>query len=236
VPPCVLGSRAVRVDLVEVSDALRKLQWSALRCGEGVAASEMGISGITGCEVWALMALAALSQLCALWFLVNARTQIYLSGYEASVPTTAPSNEGLPELASICLNMKPQFRQWHHPTTASRNLHLSLRVDGCGCCVVGEVRWHRCLDTVTDLPAAPIHTIFIAHEFLDAMPVHRFRRTPDRGCAGCECLSIYLLGGTLSVYVFVLGCHAPRHSVCLSICCGGQRPCPPGWQSVLDHM
>ena len=41
------------------------------------------------------------------------------------------------------------------------------------CCVCWQVvRWHRGLDTVPqDLP-----TIFLAHEFFDALPAHLFRK------------------------------------------------------------
>ena len=40
-----------------------------------------------------------------------------------------------------------------------------------------RVSWHRSLADVTPLNQA---TVFLAHEFLDALPIHKFQRT-DRG-------------------------------------------------------
>ena len=52
---------------------------------------------------------------------------------------------------------------------AGERAEVTLTVEGLGL----QVRWHRSLDEVaTDLP-----TVYIAHEFFDALPVHQFQMT-----------------------------------------------------------
>lgn len=45
------------------------------------------------------------------------------------------------------------------------------------------VTWHASLDAVpgTDATAATVPTLYLAHEFFDALPVHQFVRDPARG-------------------------------------------------------
>jgi NADH dehydrogenase [ubiquinone] 1 alpha subcomplex assembly factor 7 len=45
-----------------------------------------------------------------------------------------------------------------------------------------RVRWHRSLDEVASVEGEP--ALFIAHEFLDALPVHQFQKTGAGGPRG----------------------------------------------------
>ena len=41
-----------------------------------------------------------------------------------------------------------------------------------------QIHWHRSLDEVPD----DLPTVYIAHEFLDALPVHQFQKTERGWC------------------------------------------------------
>jgi hypothetical protein len=63
---------------------------------------------------------------------------------------------------------------WLWICTQHDYVHVRVRCPNCCAC---QVTWHASLDAVPT--AAP--SIYIAHEFLDALPVHQFVRDPRRG-------------------------------------------------------
>lgn len=152
---------ALHVHLVEVSPALRSLQWRALSCqaaaetapSEPTAAVESGDKAETH------------AQTSALGVSSRAGCQVRNSSSQCRRPLVE-RYEGLPQQASYLGDV-------------SGMPPASCVLTPCTCCAVlrSQVAWHNVLDTVpTDVPA-----IYIAHEFFDALPVHQFVKDPTRG-------------------------------------------------------
>ncbi len=179
---------ALEVHLVEVSPALRAAQWRALRCSAASPAADgssnpadeassassgssdntptMGVSSINGATVR-----------------ITPHSHIEL---HCPCPALLP-----PSLFCLELACKDGY-----PCTSARLLCLptcvlSVYLPTCACppavhwtatgghCLPShsQVHWHASLDHVP----AGLPTLWLAHEFLDALPVHQFVRHPQRG-------------------------------------------------------
>ncbi|KAG2485427.1 hypothetical protein HYH03_015808 [Edaphochlamys debaryana] len=142
-------SRSLSVHLVEMSPALRAMQWRALRCSE--AASSHSPSAKEAEELRHLR--AGLPPL-----LGQAARRGAGAGTEAGLEAGTGSGGGLGASAGA--------EPWSTPEEGVSGFN------GC------SVRWHTTLDSV---PAGPGPSLYIAHEFFDALPVHQFVRHPTRG-------------------------------------------------------
>ncbi|KXZ43090.1 hypothetical protein GPECTOR_102g43 [Gonium pectorale] len=190
-------SRALEVHLVEMSPALRAMQWRALRC-EPAPAPEVRLPAGPGAAPAAAGGAAAAAATAA--------------GKAARAAAVAAQSEeadlqylrsGMPPLVGQqqqqqqqqTLHHQQKRQQQEQPQPVERQLGPSaagvgesgsagapqapstpaVGVSGFNGC---RVHWHATLDAVPDGPSP---ALYVAHEFFDALPVHQFVRDPERG-------------------------------------------------------
>ncbi|GJP51710.1 hypothetical protein CLOM_g10859 [Closterium sp. NIES-68] len=151
-------SQAVEVHLVEVSPALRRLQWAALKCH--AAGAEGGREGGGGEE----RSEADGGRRTGGGEEGKAGSGVAASAGEAAAAAAAAA-------AGAASPSQPQS-----PSTRAEAAEAELAGTGVSGLSGATVTWHSALE---DVPEG-VPTILIAHEFFDALPIHQFQKT-DRG-------------------------------------------------------
>ncbi|GLC46525.1 hypothetical protein PLESTF_000956200 [Pleodorina starrii] len=162
-------SSSLEVHLVEISPALRNLQWRALQCSNATAeiatAAAAGNSSNNNGDSSSSSSTSRHSRAEhekeeELRYLRSGMTPIV--GHQSSSSASSSGQGGAGSVAAAAggATSRPEPQQ--------------------GICGFNgaKVTWHASLDAVPDGPAP---ALYIAHEFFDALPVHQFVRDPKRG-------------------------------------------------------
>ncbi|CAI5473967.1 unnamed protein product [Closterium sp. Yama58-4] len=182
-------SAAVEVHLVEVSPALRRLQWSALKCRP--AETEEGRADVGGAQGGRADDGGAEERKASSSRVASAGEAAVAAagglGPEGS-PSAAPSQPQSPSSSSSpSSSLSPTSSPSPSPSpsppspspspaaAAAEEVSPGMGVSGLS---GASVTWHSALE---DVPEG-VPTILIAHEFFDALPVHQFQKTERGWC------------------------------------------------------
>ncbi|GLI69361.1 hypothetical protein VaNZ11_013949, partial [Volvox africanus] len=162
---------SLEVHLVEISPALRALQWAALRCSSSSSNSSASASISPNGNRGGSGDVAVASEM-----------QFLRRGV---APTLAGRAEGAAAALSTQLSSAPSPPSSSSSSSSERAIRdrsaaVAPSTPDCGLSALSGclVHWHASLDAVPD---GPVPALYIAHEFFDALPVHQFIRDSKRG-------------------------------------------------------
>ncbi|MEW5301666.1 MAG: hypothetical protein WDW36_004512 [Sanguina aurantia] len=155
---------SLHIHLVEVSPAMRKLQWEALRCTVDTASPHDHSHGHSGSTPPGSSPVSDSG-----------------SGSSGSGGSSGGGGSGgsgsVAQESSEVLDGSSSISSADSAPVVSNISSVAPALQGCSGYSDVKVTWHASIDSVPTAEPA----LYIAHEFFDALPVHQFVRDPARG-------------------------------------------------------